>query len=95
MRTAAEEVKACGADIIIITEKEELTEGLDENPILIPSNRPMIVLGAVMPIQLIAYERTMLRGITVSNPMHLTASIAMLAMAPASFLPSSNKSGYG
>eukprot|EP00970_Alexandrium_tamarense_P009286 scaffold1836_cov204-Alexandrium_tamarense.AAC.32 len=40
MRTAAEEVKARGADVIIITYKKELADGLDENPLVIPSNGP-------------------------------------------------------
>eukprot|EP00956_Cyclotella_meneghiniana_P018974 scaffold32118_cov77-Cyclotella_meneghiniana.AAC.1 len=37
MRTAAEEVKARGADVIVITDKAELADGIDENPLLIPS----------------------------------------------------------
>lgn len=61
MRTAAEEVKARGADIIIITDKKSLAEGLDKNPIVIPSNGPLTALGAVLPIQLIAFELAMLR----------------------------------
>jgi glucosamine--fructose-6-phosphate aminotransferase (isomerizing) len=63
MRTAAEEVRARGADVIVITDKAELADGIDENPLLIPSNGPMTALGAVLPIQLIAYELAMLRGI--------------------------------
>lgn len=50
MRTAAEEVKARGADVIVITDKVELADGLTSNPIVIPSNGPMTALGAVMPI---------------------------------------------
>ena len=61
MRTAAEEVKARGAEVIIITDKASLAEGLDEDPILIPSNGPLTALGAVLPLQLIAYELAMLR----------------------------------
>ena len=61
MRTAAEEVKARGADVIIITDKASLAEGLDDDPILVPSNGPLTALGAVLPLQLIAYELAMLR----------------------------------
>ena len=50
MRTAAEEVKARGADVIVITNKVELADGLHSNPIVIPSNGLMSVLGAVVPI---------------------------------------------
>jgi glucosamine--fructose-6-phosphate aminotransferase (isomerizing) len=61
MRTAAEEVKARGAEVIIITDKASLAEGLDDDPILVPSNGPLTALGAVLPLQLIAYELAMLR----------------------------------
>ena len=77
MRTAAEEVKARGADVIIITDKRELAEGLDANPIVIPSNGPMTALGAVMPIQLIAYELAMLRGINPDTPRNLAKAVTV------------------
>jgi glucosamine--fructose-6-phosphate aminotransferase (isomerizing) len=79
MRTAAEEVMACGADVIIIMDKKELVEGLDANPILVPSNGhgPMTALGAVMPIQLIAYELAMLRGINPDTPRNLAKAVTV------------------
>jgi glucosamine--fructose-6-phosphate aminotransferase (isomerizing) len=61
MRTACEEVKARGAELIIITDKKKLAEGLDDNPIIIPSNGPLTALGAVVPLQMIAYELAMLK----------------------------------
>jgi glucosamine--fructose-6-phosphate aminotransferase (isomerizing) len=61
MRTAAEEVKARGAEIIIITDKAELARDLDDNPIVIPNNGPLTALGAVLPLQLISYELAMMR----------------------------------
>jgi glutamine---fructose-6-phosphate transaminase (isomerizing) len=61
MRTAAEEVKARGAELIIITDKAELARHLDPNPIIIPSNGPLTALGAVLPLQLIGYELALLR----------------------------------
>jgi len=61
MRTAAEEVKARGAELIIITDKPSLAADLDDNPIIIPNNGPLTALGAVLPLQLIAYELAMLR----------------------------------
>lgn len=33
----------------------------DDNPIVIPSNGPLMALGAVLQLQLIAYELAMLR----------------------------------
>lgn len=61
MRTAAEEVKARGADVIIITDKRSLAEGLDDDPLVIPSNGPLTALGAVLPMQLMAFELAMMR----------------------------------
>jgi glutamine---fructose-6-phosphate transaminase (isomerizing) len=61
MRIAAEETKARGADLIIITDKPELAEGLDDNPLVIPNNGPLTALGAILPLQLIAYELAVLR----------------------------------
>ncbi|KAL3917087.1 MAG: hypothetical protein SGILL_004877 [Bacillariaceae sp.] len=61
MRTAAEEVKARGAELIIITDKAELARDLDDDPIVIPSNGPMTALAGVIPLQMIAYELSMLR----------------------------------
>lgn len=45
MRTAAEEVKARGAEVIIITDNPKLADSLDDSPILIPSNGPLTALG--------------------------------------------------
>jgi glucosamine--fructose-6-phosphate aminotransferase (isomerizing) len=61
MRTAAEEVKARGAEVIIITDKPSLAHGLDDHPIVIPSNGPLTALCAVIPLQLIAYELACLK----------------------------------
>lgn len=61
MRTAAEEVRARGADLIIITDKPSLAADLTDKIIPIPSNGPMTALGAVLPLQLIAYELALLR----------------------------------
>jgi glucosamine--fructose-6-phosphate aminotransferase (isomerizing) len=77
MRTAAEEVKARGADVIIITDKKSLAEGLDENPLVIPSNGPLTALGAVLPIQLLAFELAMLRGINPDTPRNLAKAVTV------------------
>ena len=61
MRTAGEEVKARGAQLIIITDDARLARDLDPNPLVIPSNGPLTALGAVIPLQLIAYELAILR----------------------------------
>lgn len=71
MRTACEEVKARGADLVIITDKAELARDLDDDPIIIPTNDVMTALGALMPLQLIAYEMSLLRGNNPDCPRNL------------------------
>jgi glucosamine--fructose-6-phosphate aminotransferase (isomerizing) len=77
MRTAAEEVKARGAEVIIITDKKSLAEGLCEDPIVIPKNGPLTALGAVLPLQLIAYELAMIRGINPDTPRNLAKAVTV------------------
>jgi len=77
MRTAAEEVKARGADVIIITDKKSLAEGLDDDPLVIPSNGPLTALGAVLPIQLMAFELAMMRGINPDTPRNLAKAVTV------------------
>ncbi|KAL7439666.1 hypothetical protein ACHAXM_007550 [Skeletonema potamos] len=71
MRTACEEVKARGAELIIITDNKKLADGLDDDPIVIPSNGPLTALGAVVPLQMIAYELAMLKGNNPDTPKFL------------------------
>lgn len=77
MRTAAEEVKARGADLIIITDSAKLADGLCDDPIVIPRNGPFTALGAVLPLQLIAYELAMMRGINPDTPRNLAKAVTV------------------
>jgi glucosamine--fructose-6-phosphate aminotransferase (isomerizing) len=77
MRTAAEEVKARGAEIIIITDRPSLADGLCDDPIIIPRNGPLTALGAVLPLQLIAYELAILRGINPDTPRNLAKAVTV------------------
>jgi len=77
MRTAAEEVKARGAELIIITDKPDLARDLDDDPIVIPNNGPMTALCGVLPLQLIAYELAMLRGINPDTPRNLAKAVTV------------------
>lgn len=77
MRTAAEEVKARGADLIIITDSPRLAEGLCDDPIVVPRNGPLTALGAVLPMQLIAYELAMMRGINPDTPRNLAKAVTV------------------
>eukprot|EP00581_Thalassiosira_minuscula_P019338 CAMPEP_0183714274 /NCGR_PEP_ID=MMETSP0737-20130205/8851_1 /TAXON_ID=385413 /ORGANISM="Thalassiosira miniscula, Strain CCMP1093" /LENGTH=733 /DNA_ID=CAMNT_0025943181 /DNA_START=54 /DNA_END=2255 /DNA_ORIENTATION=+ len=77
MRTACEEVKARGAELIIITDNKKLADGLDDDPIVIPSNGPLTALGAVVPLQMIAYELAMLKDNNPDAPRHLLKSYSL------------------
>jgi len=77
MRIAAEEVKARGANVIIITDKKSLAEGLCDDPIVVPRNGPLTALGAVLPLQMIAYELALLRGINPDTPRNLAKSVTV------------------
>lgn len=77
MRNAAEEVKARGAELIVITDKRSLVSDLDANPIVIPTNGPLTALGAVLPLQLIAYELSMLRNINPDTPRNLAKAVTV------------------
>lgn len=75
MRTAELTSKVCGADIIIITDKPELAEGLDDDPIEIPTSDRLTALIGVLPLLLIAYELGLLKGIHPDTPPNLTKAV--------------------
>lgn len=75
MRTAAEEVKARGAQVIVITDNARLAQGIDPNPIVIPNNGPLTALIAVLPLQLLAYELALLKGINPDVPRNLAKAV--------------------
>ena len=70
-------LKARGAEVIVITDKLDLADGLDENPIIIPQNGPLTALGAVLPLQLIAYELALLKGINPDTPRNLAKAVTV------------------
>lgn len=79
MRIAATEVRARGAHTIIITDKRSLAEGLGEKDdvIVIPSNGPLSALLAVVPLQLMAYEMAIKRGINPDKPKNLAKAVTV------------------
>lgn len=77
MRTAAAEVKARMANVHVITDDKKLAEGLDDDPIVIPRNGRLTALIAVLPLQFIAYELAILRGIDPDYPRHLAKSVTV------------------
>lgn len=75
MRTAGEQVKGRGADVIVITDKPSLADGLDSDPIVIPSNDRFTALIGVFPLQMIAYELALLKGINPDTPRNLAKAV--------------------
>ena len=75
MRTCAEEVKARGARVYVITDNPKLAAGIDDNPIIIPSNGLLTALIAILPLQLIAYELSIIRGINPDVPRNLAKAV--------------------
>lgn len=75
MRTTAEEVKARGAQVMVITDNPKLALGIDSDPIIIPSNGPLTAVTAVLPLQLIAYELAILKGINPDHPRNLAKAV--------------------
>ncbi len=73
IRTVAEEVKARGAEIFVITDNRKLAEGIDPNPIVIPTNGELTPLIGVLPLQLIAYELAVLKGINPDTPRYISS----------------------
>lgn len=77
MRIAAQEVKARGSYNICITDKPSLCKGLADDIIAIPSNGPLTALLAVVPMQLLAYELSVARGINPDKPRHLAKAVTV------------------
>lgn len=77
MRTVAEEVKARHAEVIIITDNPKLAEGLDPSPLVIPRNGPLTALTAVLPLQLLAYELALLKGVNPDVPRNLAKAVTV------------------
>lgn len=75
MRTAAEEVRARGAKVFVITDNPKLALGIDSDPVIIPNNGPLTALIAVLPLQLIAYELAVLKGINPDAPRNLAKAV--------------------
>ncbi|CAM9999494.1 unnamed protein product [Laminaria digitata] len=75
MRTCAEEVKARGAELIIVTDNPKLADGLDSSPIVIPNNGALTALIAVLPLQFIAYELAVAKGINPDTPRNLAKAV--------------------
>lgn len=75
MRTCAEEVRARGAHTIVITDSKKLANGIADDVIVIPRNGPLSALLAVAPLQMIAYEMALAKGINPDKPRNLAKAV--------------------
>ena len=77
MRTAAEEVRARGARTIIITDTPKLAEGVATETIVVPKNGVLTGLVANIPMQILAYELAVLKGINPDRPRNLAKAVTV------------------
>jgi len=80
MKTAVEEVSARGAHVITITNINGIWKNYPKNMgdvIQIPSNGILTSLLMVIPLQFIAYELSVLRGINPDRPRHLAKTVTV------------------
>lgn len=77
MRTVAEEVKSRGAKVYVITDEPKLAQGIDDSPLVIPNNGPLTAVIGVLPLQLIAYELAVLRGVNPDVPRNLAKAVTV------------------
>uniref|UniRef100_A0A0G4HC19 Glutamine--fructose-6-phosphate aminotransferase [isomerizing] n=1 Tax=Chromera velia CCMP2878 TaxID=1169474 RepID=A0A0G4HC19_9ALVE len=80
MRNAAEQVKARGAHLIVITDNAELVSDLvsPEDIFVIPSNGPLTALLAAIPLQLLAYHLAVLKGNNPDYPRGLAKTVTVV-----------------
>ena len=77
MRTAAEEVRARGAKTIVITNDIRLSNKIADEVIKIPANNELTALLAVIPLQFIAYEVSLLRSLNPDKPRNLAKAVTV------------------
>jgi len=76
MKTAAHEVRARGAYTVVITDKPPAeVEKLADEIITVPSNGPLTALLATIPLQILAYEISVAKGINPDKPRHLAKAV--------------------
>ncbi|KAF1332364.1 Glutamine-fructose-6-phosphate transaminase, partial [Globisporangium splendens] len=77
MKTCAEEVRARGAYTIVITDNPKMCANIADTVIPIPTNGPMTALLASIPLQLIAYELAVRKGINPDVPRNLAKAVTV------------------
>ena len=74
----AKEVKARGAYVILVTDKEVINEGVYDESISIPKvNEELRPILTIIPLQLISYEVAKLKGNDIDKPKNLAKSVTV------------------
>ncbi len=74
----AKEVKARGARVILLTNKEVINDGVYDEIITIPNVKEELTpILAIIPLQLLAYETAKLRGNDIDKPKNLAKSVTV------------------
>ncbi|ELP88373.1 glucosamine--fructose-6-phosphate aminotransferase, putative [Entamoeba invadens IP1] len=76
MKVAAEEIKARGAYLVVITDREDLGKVADET-IVICNAGILTALVAVVPLQILAYELSVAKGINPDKPRNLAKAVTV------------------
>lgn len=77
MKTAAESVRARGAYTIVITDNPHMCRDIADVVLPIPTNGPLTALLATVPLQLIAYELAVRKGINPDVPRNLAKAVTV------------------
>uniref|UniRef100_A0A7S1KQ41 Glutamine--fructose-6-phosphate aminotransferase [isomerizing] n=1 Tax=Percolomonas cosmopolitus TaxID=63605 RepID=A0A7S1KQ41_9EUKA len=75
--TAVHEVKARGAYVICITDAPEKVEDIASEIIQIPTNGELTALNAVVPLQFLAYEMAVAKGLNPDKPRNLAKTVTV------------------
>jgi len=78
MRVAAQEVKARGTFNIVVTDRPDaFGKDTADEIVVVPSNGMLTALTAVVPMQLLAYEVAVAKGINPDKPKNLAKAVTV------------------
>jgi len=80
MRVCVEEVQARGASIITVTNIPNIWKGYTKNMghvINVPTNGALTSLLCILPLQILAYELSLMKGINPDRPRHLAKTVTV------------------
>ncbi len=78
MKIAAQEVKARGTYNIVVTDKpQSISKDIADVVVPIPSNGPLTALLGIVPMQLLAYELAVAKGINPDKPKNLAKAVTV------------------